>query len=244
MASDDKDKPLPSPDAHEFEWLRENLEKLRRHLEARDKLDRVLGTFLLRVGKGQLDPDDAAMRLQAAMEDRLVVAPIAERTKRMDDDEHYRLVAAAQRALGRGNLAEAIRMYEALVRGYPEDTRFRLKLGDCYARAGEVAKATEAYLAVAATHAKQGFFLKAVAVYKQVLTMSGRQPPEQRPPRKTITNVHHALAELFEHLNLRSEALVHLEECYRLTDESDGVTLGALRERIMRLGGNPQGPHD
>lgn len=240
MAGDDKDK-----DEHEdIQHLRNQIAVLEAKLEHWQKFARTLCDLLRRVGSDRMSPEDARVRLQAAMEDRLVVAPAAERAAGAHDDrDRNRLIADAQRAVQRGNLSGAITMYGALTHDYPEDTRFRLKLGDCYARIGSLAKATETYLAVAAKYAEQGFFLKAVAVYKQILAMSGRQPPEQRPPRKVLAGVHHALGALYERLNFRDEALSQFEECYRLTDEGD-AQLSTLGERIMRLGGNPQGLHD
>lgn len=237
MASDD-------PDLHNLGQIRTNLAALQRHLEARDKLDRVLGTFLVRVGKGQLDPDDAAMRLQAAMEDRLVVAPVADRAAgTRDDRDRNRLIAEAQRAVQRRNLKRAIEIYVELCEQDPNDFRFRLKLGDCYARVGEFAKATATYLEIAAWYEKQGFFLKAVAVYKQILTMSGRQQEGAELPRETIADVHYMLASMYARLGLIVDARIQYEEFYRLAEEGD-VRLVHVGEEIARCGGNPQGLRD
>lgn len=223
MASDD----------HE-QHLRRRIEELETELEHWRKFAGTLSDLLRRVGSERMSPEDVRVRLQAAVEDRLVVAPVTKRADRTGDDERNRLIADAQRALSRGNLAEAIKVYEALVQRYPEETRFHLKLGDHYARIGNVAKATEMYLAVAAQYAEQGFFLKAVAVYKQILTMSGRLPPEQRPPRKVIADVHYALAGLFEEINLISDAFLQYEEFLRIAEDSD-ERIPVVREAMARL---------
>jgi protein involved in temperature-dependent protein secretion len=62
----------------------------------------------------------------------------------------------------------AIEQLLSAVRADPTDARLRLKLGDVYARAGDLPSALEQYEWVAKYYARLGFALKAVAVYKQV----------------------------------------------------------------------------
>lgn len=240
MASDDQDQDLHNLEARDLARLRENLDKLQGHLEARDKLDRVLGTFLVRVGKGQLDPDDAAMRLQAAMEDRLVVAPVADRAAEgRNDRDRSRLIADAQRAIQCGNFQRAIEIYAGLCEQDPEDARLTLKLGDCYARAGAVVQATEAYLAVARHYDAQGFHLKAVAVYKQVLKLYGHtshapMDVTAKRPSPPVADVFHTLAELYERLGLLSDALLAFEEFLKYAEATD-ERIASVRERLAEL---------
>lgn len=231
MASDD----------HE-QHLRGRIEELEAELKEWRGLARVCGDFLRRVGSPRLSVSDARVRLQAAMEGRLTVAPVADHAAG-DERDRNRRIADSQRAVQRGNLADAITMYEALAQAHPEETRFLLKLGDCCARTGDVAKAAATYLKVAQQYEAQGFYLKAVAVYKQVLKVYGRDSEGMGIPREQIADVHHMLAALFARLGLSADALLQYEEFYRLAQEGD-VRLVHAGEEIARYGGNPQGLRD
>lgn len=222
--------------------LHNRIEVLETQLEEWRKFARVVGDFFRRAGSLRFSPGEARVLLQAAMDGRITVAPATTGAK---DGElnHLARIADAQNAVRARDLPRAIEIYAGLCEQHPDDFRFRLKLGDCYARVGEFAKAITTYLEVAQHYDTQGFFLKAVAVYKQILTMSGRQQKGAKPPRTTIADVHYALAKLYKRLGQKDSALHHYEECYRLTDEGD-VLLVHLGEEIMRCGGNPQGLHD
>jgi hypothetical protein len=72
---------------------------------------------------------------------------------------------------------------------------------DLYTRKGQKAEATQTYGRVAQTYAEQGFFLKAVAVYKQILKLD----PD-------IIEVQLRLGEMYEQLALISDALSTYEQ--------------------------------
>src|SRR5690349_18568944 len=78
----------------------------------------------------------------------------------------------------------------------PTDVRTWLRIGDLYTRKGARKEAIETYARVAKTYGDQGFFLKAVAVYKQILKLD--------PARLDIQL---KLAEMHESLQLVSDAL-------------------------------------
>ena len=110
--------------------------------------------------------------------------------------DRAKLTKSAQKHLAKGNLDKAIVDYEKLVAGDPNDSRSLLKLGDLYTKKGAVHAACETYAKVANQYADQGFFLKAVAVYKQVLKLD---------PSKL--EIWERLAEMYELLTLTSDAL-------------------------------------
>lgn len=225
MASDD----------HE-QHLRRRIEELEAELEEWRGLIRVCGDFLRRVGSPRLSVSDARVRLQAAMEGRLTVVPTPIDGLPEDRDRNAR-IDDAQRAVQRGDLASAITMYRALVQTYPEDTRFRLKLGDCYARVGDITNATATYLVVAQQYEAQGFFLKAIAVYKQILKVYGHSPmdaTEADRPNPLVADVFHALAGLYERLHLLGDALLALEEFLNYAGGTD-ERIASVRERLSNL---------
>jgi pilus assembly protein FimV len=107
-----------------------------------------------------------------------------------------KLLASAQRQVDKGNLVRAIRDYRKLLEAQPDDTRTRLRIGDLQARMGKKDEAIVTYEHVARDYAEQGFFLKAVAILKQILRLD--------PDR---TDVQVRLAELYLKLNLLSDCM-------------------------------------
>lgn len=103
--------------------------------------------------------------------------------------------AAAQKYLQKGQLDKAIREYQRLVEDDPKDVRTLLKIGDLQTRSGAHEKATETYGRVAQFYSEQGFFLKAVAVYKQILRLDS-----------SLIEVNLKLADLYYQLGLMSDA--------------------------------------
>ena len=115
--------------------------------------------------------------------------------------DRTKILAAAQKHLSKGNYDRAIAEYQKLVKADPRDVRTLLKIGDLYTRKGAHREATSTYHKVAEHYAKQGFFLKAVAVYKQILKL--------QPGRNDVSL---RLAEMYENLQLVSDALSTYEQ--------------------------------
>ncbi|MDX9999682.1 MAG: tetratricopeptide repeat protein [Polyangia bacterium] len=135
-----------------------------------------------------------------------------------------KVIAAAQKFVQKGQLDKAIREYLRVVEEEPGDVRTWLKIGDLQLKVGASGDATATYLKVANTYSQEGFYLKAVAVYKQVL----RLQPE-------FVEVHFKLAALNKQLGLISDARRQLETAFQLlvkagrTEESHQV-LSAMVE--------------
>ncbi|MGB0679531.1 MAG: tetratricopeptide repeat protein, partial [Polyangiales bacterium] len=102
----------------------------------------------------------------------------------------------AQRSLAKGQYDKAIAAYQQLVAHDPSDVRSWLKIGDLYTRTRRLAEACAAYERVAKHYAERGFFLKSVAVYKQILKLD---------PARLDAMLQ--LAQMYEALELVSEAL-------------------------------------
>ncbi len=115
--------------------------------------------------------------------------------------DRNKVLAAAQKHLSKGNYDKAIAEYRRLVEEDPKDVRTWLKIGDLYTRKGARKEATETYGKVAEHYASQGFFLKAVAVYKQILKLD-----------PTRLDVCLRLGEMYEQLQLTSDALTTYEQ--------------------------------
>jgi pilus assembly protein FimV len=111
-----------------------------------------------------------------------------------------RAMEAARKYVEKGQTDRAIKEYLKVVNDDPKDVRVWLKIGDLYAKKGAKAEATETYMKVAKFYSEQGFYLKAVAVYKQILKLD---------PRMVEVNL--KLAELYRQLGLLSDAMQHFE---------------------------------
>ncbi len=111
-----------------------------------------------------------------------------------------KLTAQAQKFVEKGQYDKAIREYLKIVAEDEKDVRTWLKIGDLFAKLGQKSEAAQTYQKVAQFYADQGFYLKAVAVYKQILKID---------PRLIEINV--ALAELYRQLGLIQDTISQYE---------------------------------
>ena len=80
------------------------------------------------------------------------------------------------RFIQKGQFQKAIEEYRKVLSSDPRDIRTRLKLVDLYGRVGKKKEAIDECLHVADSYADQGFYLKAIAVYKQALRIDPDTP--------------------------------------------------------------------
>ncbi len=139
--------------------------------------------------------------------------------------DRAKVLASAQKHLAKGLLDRAIAEYRKLVEDDPKDLRTLLKIGDIYTRKGDIQGACNVYYEVANQYASQGFFLKAVAVYKQILKIDRDQLQALRQ-----------LAEMYEMLSLISDAFVAYEQLLE-REEGTGDSDKVLRtlEKMVHL---------
>lgn len=108
---------------------------------------------------------------------------------------------AARKYQARGQYDKAIGQYKKLVDADKRDVRSLLKIGDLHVRKGDRGSAIETYETVAGHYSAQGFFLKAIAVYKQILKLD---------PSRLDAQVR--LGEMYEQLQLISDAMSVFED--------------------------------
>src|SRR5580765_4753059 len=102
----------------------------------------------------------------------------------------------AQKLLQKGKTTEAIAEFQIIADNDPADLRTILRIGDLHSKVGNIEGACDAYNKVAEQYGKDGFFLKAVAVFKQILKLD-----------PALIRVYLRLAELYQQLGLNSEAM-------------------------------------
>jgi len=126
------------------------------------------------------------------------------------------ILKRAQKYIQKGSLDKAIAEYRAAADLDPRDISIRLRIGELYIKQGLTEEAIREYTEAARANARQGFYLKAIAVYKQVLKFD-----------PSNLDVHSKLADLYTKKNLIADAVVE----YRFilnTLEKKGMTVEAV----------------
>jgi len=107
-----------------------------------------------------------------------------------------KLIESAQKNLKKKQIVKAIKDYAKIVELDPADVRSRQKLAELFVRTNKPAEAFEHYEAVAKYFSSNGFYLKAIAIYKQMQRLD--------PSQVSIIN---RLAELNEKQGLVGDAM-------------------------------------
>jgi tetratricopeptide (TPR) repeat protein len=111
-----------------------------------------------------------------------------------------KVIEAAAKLVGKGAYDKAIKEYQRVLEVDPKDVRVLQKMGELYQKKNENGEAAKYFIKVAESYSQDGFFLKAVALYKQVLKLS----PD-------LVEVNLNLAELHQQLGLMSEATAYFQ---------------------------------
>ncbi|MCA1796562.1 MAG: tetratricopeptide repeat protein, partial [Geobacteraceae bacterium] len=135
-----------------------------------------------------------------------------------------KLLTTAQKFLQKNQLSKAIKQYEKALSLDEKDFRCRQKLAELYSRNGEVDKAITHYEKVAAYYAEHAFYLKAIAVYKQMQRLA---PDDDAFTLK--------LAKLNEQQGLVGNALAEYRTLLEHYESKENIraaidTLGQIRE--------------
>ena len=123
---------------------------------------------------------------------------------------------AAQKYMQKGQYDRAIREYVRILKEDPKDIKVRQKLGDLYAREDKKEEAVAEYNYVAKYYSDDGFFLRAIAVYKQILKLDPSQ-----------IQINLKLADLYHKQNLLGDSIKQYQLVYSYY-ERKGETRKAL----------------
>ncbi|MHB8420687.1 MAG: tetratricopeptide repeat protein [Myxococcales bacterium] len=107
-----------------------------------------------------------------------------------------KIIQAATKFVQKGQFDKAIKEYQRITEEDPRDIRILQKIGELHQKRGDNVQAAQTFVKVAESYSNDGFFLKAAAVYKQVLKLN---------PNLVETNF--KLAELYQQLGLMSDAV-------------------------------------
>ncbi len=117
-----------------------------------------------------------------------------------------KLLASAAKNLEKGQVGKAIKDYQQIIEADPKDIRNRQKLAELFSRERMRDEALKEYEAVGKTYSDTGFYLKAIAVYRQMQRLDSSRP-----------EIYRRLAELSEKQGLTGDALSeyrHLSAIY------------------------------
>jgi tetratricopeptide (TPR) repeat protein len=148
--------------------------------------------------------------------------------KQADEDPSKKLKRDADRIEKAGRYDQAIALYKQIVERNPRDWNTINKIGDLYARLDRNREASNEYAKVAAFYAKDGFLLKAIAIWKKInkLDSSALEP-------------YLTLADLYAKQGLMMEAKGHyqivVDEYIKRGQMRDA---GDLLKRVVEIDGS------
>ncbi|HSB21080.1 MAG TPA: tetratricopeptide repeat protein, partial [Anaeromyxobacteraceae bacterium] len=111
-----------------------------------------------------------------------------------------KVIAEATKFAQRGQWDRAIKVYDKILSEDPKDVRVLLKVGELHQKRGDDPSAAATFNRVAEAYTEQGFFLKAIAVYKQMIKLAPDDP-----------RVNERLASLYQQLGIMSDAMAQLQ---------------------------------
>ncbi|WP_224243989.1 tetratricopeptide repeat protein [Hyalangium gracile] len=111
-----------------------------------------------------------------------------------------KIIEAAAKLVAKGAYDKAIKEYQKVLEVDAKDVRVLQKMGELYQKKNDNPQAAHYFTKVAESYSSDGFFLKAVALYKQVLKLN-----------PNLLDVNLKLAELHQQLGLMSEAMAYFQ---------------------------------
>jgi pilus assembly protein FimV len=111
-----------------------------------------------------------------------------------------KIIEAAAKLVAKGAYDKAIKEYQKVLDADPRDVRILQKMGELFQKKNDNAQAAQYFTRVAESYTTDGFFLKAVALYKQVLKLD-----------PSLMEVNIKLAELHQQLQLMGEAMAYFQ---------------------------------
>src|SRR6478672_10867044 len=111
-----------------------------------------------------------------------------------------KIIEAAAKLVAKGAYDKAIKEYQKVLEFDAKDVRVLQKMGELYQKKNDNAQAASYFTRVAESYSSDGFFLKAVALYKQVLKLN-----------PNLVDINLKLADLHQQLGLMSEAMTYFQ---------------------------------
>jgi len=134
-----------------------------------------------------------------------------------------KIIEAAAKLVAKGAYDKAIKEYRRILDADPKDVRVLQKMGELYQKKNDSEQAATYFTKVAENYSSDGFFLKAVALYKQVLKLN-----------PSLLEINLRLAELHQQLQLVSEATSYYQIVAQQHEKSGNIkaSLDTLKKII------------
>ncbi len=106
-----------------------------------------------------------------------------------------KVVHNAEKYVSRGKIESGIKEYRKLLADNPNDISTLNRVGDLYARINRNSEAIDLFMQIAEQYANDGFFVKAIAIYKKIIKLD-----------PTLLEIYEKLADLYHRQGLVNEA--------------------------------------
>ena len=124
-----------------------------------------------------------------------------------------KVVRAAEKLVNRGKLEAAIKEYRKVLAENPNDANTLNRVGDLYARIERFDEAVKLFSQIADQYTRDGFFVKAIAIYKKIIKLSPQS-----------LQVYERLAELYYRQGLLNEARTQYQVLADHFEKRDNAT--------------------
>jgi pilus assembly protein FimV len=132
-----------------------------------------------------------------------------------------KVIASAEKLVAKGKIEPAIKEYERLLEDNPNDVNTLNRIGDLWVRINRNDEAVKVFSKIAGHYSKDGFFLKAIAIYKKI----NKLDPSQ-------LDIYAKLADLYAKQGLAMEAKSQYQVLadYYIKHGDPGNALGIYRK--------------
>lgn len=114
-----------------------------------------------------------------------------------------KLFAAAEKFVVKGQYDKALESFEQILRADPSDTKTLNRVADLYLKKNDTLKGIDTLKKLGEAYTNDGFYSKAVAIYKRILKV------DSGGTKESLVEIHEKLAELYGQLGLISDAMSH-----------------------------------
>jgi len=131
----------------------------------------------------------------------------------MADSGRAKLLRDAEKHVLQGKISQAIGQYLKIVKSDPEDVLTINTIGDLYLRQGRIGEANKLFQQVAENYCRNNFLLKAIAVYKKILTSDPKN-----------LEINSTIADLYARQGLNVDARIqylHVADLYNKSGKSE-----------------------
>lgn len=131
----------------------------------------------------------------------------------------------AKQLIDEGKIDRAIVEYQKLLEIDPKDMRIKLRVAELLARQKKINEAVKVYNEVAEGYTIEGFYLKAVTVYKNILRLN-----------PSLVGINYSLAELYEKMGLNKDAIHQYQIIANSFEQKGGYEdLLEVRKKMVEL---------